>query len=172
MKANLFTGPFHAVSPERATGQKLNGRCPGKTMGSGSGVHSGPGPNHLLSPKPDLKIAQGKTIAEIPIDACKAYPIRIFEGLSIAPRIAVADRNTRNDDAKLMITLIPGCKTAPHPQIGFIVKGPYHMEQIAYAKSNPFDWATWIELYIDAKDLGKIIDGLIRLQLQREGIQA
>lgn len=116
------------------------------------------------------KIPDAQTLQEIPLESCKAYPIRIFEGLNIAPRIAVADRNSRNDDAKLMITWNPGgCKTAQHPQVGFVVKGPYHMEQIAYPNSNPFSWNSWVESYIDARQLTQIIEALIRAKIRKEG---
>lgn len=113
----------------------------------------------------------GKVYAEIPVEACKAYPIRIFEDLNVKPRIAVADRNTRKDKITLYIRFEPeGCKSAMHPQIAFYIKGDYHAETLGYYQSNPFDWATWFEFYLDARDLKQIIEALIRVQLQLEGI--
>lgn len=118
------------------------------------------------------KIPDARILEEIPLESCKAYPIRIFQDLGIPPRIAVADVNSRNDPIDLLITWNPlGCKTALHPQVGFIVKGPYHMEQIGYPRSNPYSWNTWIEFYLDGRYLNRIIDSLIRLKLRSEGIQ-
>ena len=117
-----------------------------------------------------LKIPDGKIFAQIPLEACKAYPTRLFERLNVTPLIAVSDRNTRKDDTKLMLTLIPGCKTALHPQIGFIVKGPYHIETIGYSQTDPFTWKSWIEFYLDARDLKQIIEALIRIELALQGV--
>lgn len=119
------------------------------------------------------RIPNGTVFGEIPLEACKAYPIRIFEGLSITPRIAYADQNTHGERNMLSVKLLPdGGKTAPHPQIVFFVNGPYHVEELGYNVSNPFAWTTWVELHIDARELKKIIDAVIKAEIALEGIKA
>lgn len=134
----------------------------------------------LPSPKPERpnpqnlkRIPNGTIHAEIPLEAAKAYPIRIFNDLQTPPRIAYADLNTHNEHNTLTIKLLPdGGKTAPHPQIVLFVNGPYHVEQLGYNVSNPFNWTTWFETHIDAKFLDKTIDGLIRAKLALEATRA
>ena len=120
------------------------------------------------------RIPIGTVFGEIPLEAAKAYPIRIFEDLQgIAPRIAYADLNTHKERNILSVKLLPdGGKTAPHPQIVFFVNGPYHVEEVGYNVSNPFEWSTWFEAHLDARVLDKIIDALIRAKLAMEGIRA
>jgi len=131
-------------------------------------------PSSLLSPKRGSlakRIPEGLIFAEVPLEACKAYPIHIFDGLNVAPRIAYADRNTHREDNRLSVKLLPnGGKTAPHPQIVFFINGPYHTETLGYNQSNPYDWTTWMELHLDARELDKIIDALIRAKLRLGGI--
>ncbi len=130
----------------------------------------------LLSPKQNAysntkKLLPGKVYAEIPLDACKCYPTRIFADVGVKPVIAVADRNTKKENPILAIKLEPGCKTACYPQIAFYVKGNYHLENVLYPKSNPHEWVTWIEFYLDGRQLKEVIEALIRIQLALEGIQ-
>jgi hypothetical protein len=115
------------------------------------------------------RIPVGTITGEIPLEAAKAYPIRIFEGLSMAPRIAYADLNTHAEKNTLTVKLLPdGGKTAPHPQIVLFVNGPYHVETIGYERSNPFQWTTWMEAHIDARQLKHLIDAVIRAEVELE----
>jgi hypothetical protein len=115
------------------------------------------------------RIPVGTITGEIPLEAAKAYPTRIFEGLSMAPRIAYADLNTHQEHNTLTVKLLPdGGKTAPHPQIVLFVNGPYHVETIGYERSNPFQWTTWMETHIDARQLKYLIDAVIRAEVQLE----
>jgi hypothetical protein len=117
------------------------------------------------------RIPNGTIFGEIPLEAAKAFPTRIFQGLNIEPRIAYADFNTHRERNILSVKLLPsGGKTAPHPQIVFFVNGPYHVENLGYCKSNPLAWTTWFETHIDAINLKKIIDALIKAELAMEGI--
>ena len=128
----------------------------------------------LFSPKRGSlakRIPEGVIFGEVPLEACKAYPIHIFDGLDVAPRIAYADRNTHKEDNRLSVKLLPnGGKTAPHPQIVFFINGPYHTELLGYNQSDPYAWTTWMELHLDARELDKIVDALIRAKLRLEGI--
>jgi hypothetical protein len=117
----------------------------------------------------EKKLLPGVVYAEIPLDACKCYPIRAFAGSN--PFIVVSDRNTKKENPTLTVKLEPGCKTAPYPQVAFYIKGDYHTENILYPRSNPREWATWIEFYADKKQLEEIIDTLIRVKLGMEGIK-
>jgi hypothetical protein len=119
------------------------------------------------------RIPNGTVYGEIPLEACKAYPIRIFEGTGVAPRIAYADLNTHHERNTLSVKLLPnGGKTAPHPQIVFFVNGDYHVETIGYNVSDPFSWTTWIELHLDARMLKRLIDAAIKAELALEAIKA
>lgn len=118
------------------------------------------------------RIPEGTILGEIPLEAAKAYPIRIWQGLGIEPRIAYADLNTHHERNVLSVKLLPdGGKTAPHPQIVFFVNGPYHVETIGYNVSNPFNWSTWMELHIDARELRRVIDAVIRAELALENMK-
>jgi len=119
------------------------------------------------------RIPTGTIFGEIPLEAAKSYPIRIFEGLGVAPRIAYADLNTHHERNVLSVKLLPdGGKTAPHPQIVFFVNGPYHVEQLGYNVSNPFSWTTWMEFHLDARLLERLIDAAIKAELALEAIKA
>ncbi|MCW4044238.1 MAG: hypothetical protein NWE94_01825 [Candidatus Bathyarchaeota archaeon] len=119
------------------------------------------------------RIPNGTIYGEIPLEAAKAYPTRIFAGTGIPPRIAYADQNTHHERNVLSVKLLPdGGKTAPHPQIVLFVNGAYHVETLGYARSNAWDWTTWFEAHIDARYLDRTIDGLIRAKLALEGIKA
>ena len=116
------------------------------------------------------RIPEGTIFGEIPLEACKAYPIRIWQGLGIEPRIAYADFNTHRERNTLSVKLLPdGGKTAPHPQIVFFVNGPYHVENLGYTRSNAWNWTTWLELHFDAKQLKHMIDALIKAEMWMEG---
>jgi hypothetical protein len=115
------------------------------------------------------RIPNGTITGEIPLEAAKAYPTRIFEGLSVAPRIAYADLNTHQEHNTLTVKLLPdGGKTAPHPQVVLFVNGPYHVETLGYNVSNPFAWTTWMEAHIDARELRRLIDAAIKAEIQLE----
>jgi hypothetical protein len=117
------------------------------------------------------RIPEGTVFGEIPLEAAKAYPIRIWQGLNLEPRIAYADFNTHRERNMLSVKLLPdGGKTAPHPQIVFFVNGPYHVEQLGYTRSNPFSWTTWMELHLDARELKQLIDAVIKAEIALEGI--
>jgi len=118
------------------------------------------------------RIPEGVVFGEIPLEACKAYPIRIWQGLNQEPRIAYADFNTHQEQNILSVKLLPnGGKTAPHPQIVFFVNGPYHVETLGYTRSNAWNWTTWFEMHLDIRELSKIIDALICVDLAREALR-
>jgi len=119
------------------------------------------------------RIPPGTVFGEIPLEACKAYPIRIWQGLNLPPRIAYADLNTHREVNKLSVKLLPdGGKTAPHPQIVFFVNGSYHVEEIGYNVSDPFAWTTWMELHLDARMLKRLIDAVIKAEIAWEALRA
>jgi len=127
----------------------------------------------LIQPSPQKnaylpkRIPNGIIFAEIPLESAKAYPTRIFENLNINPKIAYADRNTHQEDNRLGIKLIPdGAKTAKHPQIVFYIKGPYHVETLAYFNSDPKKWSTWMEFHVDVKELKKMIESLLQIEVE------
>lgn len=119
------------------------------------------------------RIPEGTIFGEIPLEACKAFPINLWRGLNIEPKIAYADLNTHNEQNTLSVKLLPGGgKTAPHPQIVCFIKGPYHVESIGYNRSNVWDWTTWMEFHLDAKFLERTIDAMIKAQLALEALKA
>lgn len=118
------------------------------------------------------RIPNGTIFGEIPLEAAKSYPIKIWQGLDVEPRIAYADLNTHNEKNILSVKLLPdGGKTAPHPQLVFFVNGPYHVEQLGYVRSNPFLWTTWMEFHLDARELKRLIDAVIRAEITLEALQ-
>ncbi len=115
------------------------------------------------------RIPNGTILGEVPLEAAKAYPIRIWNGTGLEPRIAYADLNTHSERNLLSVKLLPdGGKTAPHPQIVFFVNGPYHVETLGYKKSNPFAWTTWMEFHLDARELKRLIDAVIKAEIALE----
>ncbi len=119
------------------------------------------------------RIPEGTLYGEIPLEACKAYPIRIWNGTGLEPRIAYADYNTHKECNTLSVKLLPnGGKTAPHPQIVFFVNGSYHVETLGYARSNAWNWTTWMEFHLDARELKKVIDAVIRAEIALEALRA
>lgn len=119
----------------------------------------------------NLRIPEGVNIGAVPLEACKSYPIKVFEGLGIPPKIAYADLNTKKERNDLIVRWVPdGGKTAPHPQVCFFVRGKYHVENLVYNVSDPFEWATWIEFVLHSRDLKKLIDALIKIECKLEGI--
>lgn len=117
-------------------------------------------------PRTLRRIPEGHIFGEIPLEAAKAYPIRIFQGLNVEPRIAYADLNTHQEKNTLSVKLIPaGGKTAPHPQIVFFVNGPYHVETIGYSRTDPFTWSTWMEFHLDCRVLNRFIDAIIKAEI-------
>lgn len=123
------------------------------------------------SPKQEARkrIPQGLIFGEIPLEAAKAYPTRIWHGTGLPPRIAYADKNTKGENNFLGVKLLhDGAKTAPHPQIVLYVNGPYHTESLGYTRSNPWQWTTWIELHIDTRELNHLIDAVIRAEIALE----
>ena len=124
--------------------------------------------DHLTTQK---RIPEGTVTGEIPLEAAKAYPTRIWTGTGTEPRIAYADLNTHGERNTLSVKLLPdGGKTAPHPQIVLFVNGPYHVEELGYARSDAWRWTTWMEVHLDAQDLDKMIDALIRAKLKLEAV--
>lgn len=118
------------------------------------------------------RIPAGTVLGEIPLEAAKAYPTRIWQGTGLSPRIAYADLNTKGERNTLSVKLLPtGGKTAPHPQIAFYINGPYHVENLGYARSNPYTWTTWMEFHLDARELKRLINAVIRAEIQLEAIQ-
>ena len=127
--------------------------------------------NFEVTPKQEARkrIPQGLILGEIPLEAAKAYPIRIWHGTGYAPRIAYADLNTHGEHNTLTVKLLSdGAKTAPHPQIAFFVNGDYHVETLGYARSNAWNWTTWIEFHMDARVLKRLIDAVIRAEIALE----
>jgi hypothetical protein len=119
------------------------------------------------------RIPEGTIFGEIPLEACKAYPIRIWSGTGQPPRIAYADFNTHKERNMLSVKLLPdGGKTAPHPQIVFFVNGPYPVEKLGSARSNAWNWTTWMEFHLDARELKRIIDAVIKAELALEEMKA
>ncbi len=119
------------------------------------------------------RIPAGTIFGEIPLEAAKAYPIRIWNGTDLAPRIAYADYNTHKERNVLSVKLLPdGGKTAPHPQIVFFVNGPYHVEQLGYTRSNAWNWTTWFEAHLDARELKRVIDAVIKAEIALEALKA
>jgi hypothetical protein len=118
----------------------------------------------LLSPyRESRRIPTGLILAELPLEAAKAYPIKVFDGLDMIPRIAYADRNSHGENIVLGVKLLPnGGKTAPHPQIVFYVNGSYHVENLGYYKSDPFNWKTWMEIHLDTREVKPLIEALAR----------
>jgi len=115
------------------------------------------------------RIPNGTIFGEIPLEACKAYPIRLWQGLDVEPRIAYADYNTHKERNILSVKLLPdGGKTAPHPQIVFFINGPYHVETLGYARSNAWNWTTWMEFHLDTKFLNKTIEALLKAEIYME----
>ena len=58
----------------------------------------------LLSPyRESRRIPQGLILAELPLEAAKAYPIHVFDGLDMIPRIAYADRNSHGETVFLLM---------------------------------------------------------------------
>ncbi|MGF3573539.1 MAG: hypothetical protein ACQXXG_09005 [Candidatus Bathyarchaeia archaeon] len=107
----------------------------------------------------EKRVPRGFLIANIPLESCKAFPIQIWKGLSVKPRVAYSDQ--KNGEAtSLCIKLIEGAKTAPHPQLNFYVKGNYHIEELQYYKSNFWNWQTWIEFEINTNELDHILASL------------
>ena len=152
--------------------------------------------NHLLTRKPGAKLAEsghasgldanqslstlhkqtakripnGTIFGEIPLEAAKSFPVRIWAGVgSYEPRIAYADFNTHHERNILGVKLLPnGGKTAPHPQIVFFVNGPYHVETLNYYRSNIWNWTTWMEFHLDVKNLKHLIDAVIKAEIALE----
>lgn len=117
------------------------------------------------------RIPNGTVFGEIPLEAAKAYPTRIWQDTGLPPRIAYADLNTHHERNTLSVKLLPdGAKTARHPQIAFYINGPYHTETLGYARSNAWDWTTWMEFHLDARELKRLIDAVIRAEIQLEAI--
>lgn len=117
------------------------------------------------------RIPEGQVLGTIPLEAAKAFPTRLFQGLQIEPRIAYADFNTHKEKNSLSVKFLPGgAKTAPHPQVVFFVNGPYHVESLGYFKSDPLSWTTWMEFHLNAKDLKQVIDAVIKAELALEAL--
>lgn len=117
------------------------------------------------------RIPEGQVLGTIPLEAAKAYPTRIWERTGLTPRIAYADYNTHRELNRLSVKLLPdGGKTAPHPQVVFFVNGPYHVESIGYAQTDPLEWTTWLEMHLDARELKHVIDAVIKAELAWESL--
>lgn len=115
------------------------------------------------------RIPQGTIYGEIQLESAKAYPIHVWDGLQIEPRIAYADLNTHGEHNTLSVKLLPnGGKTAPHPQIVLFVNGPYHVENLGYTRSDPWRWTTWLELHLDCRVLNRLIDAIIKAEIALE----
>jgi len=126
----------------------------------------------LLSPyREGMRIPESQLYAQIPVESCKAYPIRLFDDLNMVPRIAYADLNTHGEQNELLVKLLPrGGKTASHSQLALFIRGPYHVETLGYVKSNPATWTTWMECMIDARQLKQLIEALIRIELKLQEV--
>lgn len=110
------------------------------------------------------RIPEGYIIGDIQLEACKAYPIRIFSDIDMKPRIAYSDMKN-GENSRLYLKLLPkGAKTAPHPQLCFFVKGEYHIEELTYLVSNAFSWSTWIEFAINVKQINQLISALSQVK--------
>jgi hypothetical protein len=119
-----------------------------------------------------MRIPESQLIAKIPVESCKAYPIRLFKDLDMLPRIAYADLNTRKEQNDLLVKLLPyGGKTAAHPQLALFIRGPYHVETLGYMKSDPTSWTTWMEIMLDAGQLKQLIEALIRIDLKLQDLK-
>jgi len=119
------------------------------------------------------RIPDGQILGVAQLEACKAYPTRIWNGTGLEPRIAYADLNTHKERNTLSVKFLPGgAKTAPHPQVVFFVKGSYPVEKFVYNKTDPLDWTTWMEFHLDARELKHVIDAVIRAELALEALRA
>lgn len=119
------------------------------------------------------KLPEGTLFAEVPLEAAKSFAIDLWKDLQIPPRIAYADLNSHREHNYLGVKFLPnGAKTAPHPQVVLYVKGPYHVEQIGYNKTDPYSWSTWAETHIDARNLGKLIEALLKAEIALEDLRA
>lgn len=109
------------------------------------------------------RIPKGTILAEIPLEAAKAYPLRLWTGTGLPPKIAYADLNSKGERNSLGVKFLPdGGKGAEHPQVVMYVKGMYHVEEISYENSNPFKWTTWMEQHLNAEYLQQLIDALYK----------
>lgn len=129
----------------------------------------------LLSPQKanQKRIPNGTILGEVPLEACKAYPIRIWQGTALEPRIAYADLNTHKEKNMLSVKILPdGGKTAPHPQIVFFVNGLYHVETLDYYRSNVWNWSTWMEFHLDGRELKQLINAVIKAEISLEALKA
>ena len=130
-----------------------------------------------LSPQKDpaafsvsKRIPEGTIYGQVQLEAAKAYPTRIFDGLDTPVRIAYADLNTHSERNVLGVKLLPdGGKTAPHPQVVLFVNGPYHVETLGYNTSNPLSWTTWMEVHLDARRLKDLIEAVMKIDLKLKG---
>lgn len=125
------------------------------------------------SPKQAKRIPDGIILGEVPLEAAKSFPVHVWQGTGIDPRIAYADLNSHGEHNTLTLKFLPdGAKTAPHPQLVLFVKGPYHVETLDYYRSNVWDWSTWQEVHIDTKHLKLLIDAAIKAELKLEALRA
>ena len=140
----------------------------GESVQQQDGLHGSPTlPTQTATPT--KRIPKGVVTGEIPLEAAKAYPLRIWTGTGLPPRIAYADLNSKNEKNTLSVKLLPnGAKGAEHPQIVMFVKGQYHVENLGYYGSNPFEWTTWMEFHLDARRLGEVIDALFKAKFALE----
>lgn len=119
------------------------------------------------------RIPDGQVLGTVQLEACKAFPTRIWNGTGIEPRIAYADLNTHKERNTLNVKFLPnGAKTAPHPQVVFFINGSYHVEQLTYSNTNPYNWTTWMEFHLDAKELKRVIDAVIKAEIAWEALRA
>lgn len=146
----------------------------GNTEALSSVLHDSPlSSPHTATPSQNKqkRIPKGVVTGEIPLEAAKSYPLRIWTGTGLEPRIAYADLNSKGEKNTLSVKLIPeGAKGAEHPQIVLFVNGMYHVEELGYTRSNPWEWTTWLEVHIDAKNLQAIIDALYKAKFELEAL--
>lgn len=113
------------------------------------------------------RIPKGTICGEISLESAKAYPLRLWTGTGLEPKIAYADLNSKGEHNTLSVKLLPdGGKGAEHPQIVLFVNGMYHVEAISqnpeYRSTNPWTWTTWLEVHMNAEELQNFIDALYR----------
>jgi hypothetical protein len=117
------------------------------------------------------RIPEGIILGEIPLEAAKSYPTKMFGSLEQI-RFAISDIS-KKEQTFLQIKVIPdGSKTSPHPQLAFFVIGDYHIEPwLGYGgKSNPFNWTTWQEIHINGLEIYHLLKTIIDAKQAMEAL--
>lgn len=108
-------------------------------------------------------IPKSTKLGALRLDSAKSYPTKLWEDKSDI-QVAYADLLNK-EDIWLVIQQIPsGYGKKNHPQIGMYIQGDYHVERLTYFETDPFNWATWFEMYFPLDKLGNLIRSLQKAQ--------